>query len=129
MATLFLIFNHRLTHLQESDARSNLGVAAIVDLPDNLKAIWADVPPALDSLADYLAPVKHWLAATAVPGDYMLVQGDFGATFLMVTFAFAQGLVPLYSTTNRQAEEQHDPDGTVRLVHRFYHQRYRRYGR
>lgn len=76
------------------------------------------------AVRDFIA----WLAMTAHQGDYALVQGDFGATYLAVRFAFKQGLIPVYSTTQRQAEEEHLPDGSVRLVHRFEHCMFRRYG-
>jgi hypothetical protein len=46
----------------------------------------------------------------------VLIEGDFGACYLMVRFALEKGLVPLYSTTRREAEERYDADGSVRLV-------------
>jgi hypothetical protein len=58
----------------------------------------------------------------------VLIQGDFGATFLMVNFAFEKGLIPIHSTTEREATEELQPDGSVRLSHRFLHKRFRKYG-
>ena len=73
-------------------------------------------------------PVKKWLVAHARPGDFVLIQGDFGACFLMAVFSMDNGLVPLYSTTRRHAAEELQTDGRVKLIHHFRHERFRRYG-
>ncbi|HAY20616.1 MAG TPA: hypothetical protein DCY27_00280, partial [Desulfobacterales bacterium] len=86
------------------------------------------IPPDLLELTGYLKPICSWLVGQATPGDYVLIQGDFGATYLMVRFALEHGLIPVYATTSRQALEEHLPDGTVKLLHYFQHQMFRRYG-
>lgn len=125
---LFLLFNHTLTETQEADARQNLGVAAIVLPPPEIRRLWGEVPPEADSLADHLAPICAWLAQESKPGDYILIQGEFGATWIMVNEAASIGLVPIYSTTKRMTEEVDLPGGEVDIRHRFVHVRYRRYG-
>ena len=125
---LILLFNHRLTARQEEDARASLGVASILEPPVDIRAVWAQVPADIDGLADYLAPVFSWLAGIARSGDFVLIQGEFGATCLAVSEAFRLGLVPVYSTTRRQAIEEHLADGRVEIHHTFAHVRYRRYG-
>lgn len=128
MPRLFLLFNHELTPEQEAAAREELGVTDILAPPPELQVQWRQIPPELPGVAAYLKPFRDWLRQAARPGDYLLVQGDFGATYLMVQFAVAQGLIPIYATTRRQAQEERQPDGAVRLVHHFRHQRFRRYG-
>jgi hypothetical protein len=128
MKSLFLLFNHTLTPRQEEDARLNLEVERIVASPPAIEKLWSQIPAELESLACYLEPVRKWLERTATPGDLLLVQGDFGAVCLMVEFARQAGLVPLYSTTRREADEKHLEDGSVRLEHRFRHVRFRYYG-
>lgn len=125
--TLFLIFNHQFTPLQEADARASLGVDRIVALPDEVRRVWGNVPPDLPEIGGYLTPVKEWLAGNAEAGDAVLIQGDFGATFLMVGFCLGRGFVPVYSTTMREALEDHQPDGSVRMTHHFRHVRFRTY--
>jgi len=125
---LILLFNHHLTPDQEQDARRKLGIAKVVEPPKALRELWANVPPELLKLSVYLDPLKEWLAAHALPGDYVLIQGDFGATHLMVKFAFEKGFIPIYSTTEREATEELQADGSVRLSHRFLHKRFRKYG-
>ncbi len=125
---LILLFNHQLTPDQELDARRALGIAGVVEPPEALRELWGNIPPELDELGACLEPVKHWLLAHALPGDYVLIQGDFGATCLMVAFALARGFIPIYATTEREATEELQPDGSMKLTHRFRHRRFRKYG-
>ncbi|MGB9617843.1 MAG: CRISPR-associated protein Csx20 [Desulfomonilaceae bacterium] len=125
---LFILFNHTLTVSQEADARQSLGVAAIISPPPEISRLWADIPPESDSLTDYLTPIYAWLTQEARPGDYVLIQGEFGATWLMVNQAMRLGLIPIYSTTRRVAEDVILPNGVVETRHRFAHVRFRRYG-
>ena len=126
---LVVIFNHTLTSVQIDDARCALAIDAIILPPEEVKRAWAQIPATLEAIDDYLAGVRNWLSSTAEPGDYVLVQGDFGATYLLVRFALERGYVPLYSTTTRQANEVRLPNGEVRITHDFRHQIFRRYGR
>lgn len=125
---LFLLFNHRFTAAQHNAAQEQLGVRKIITLPPELQQLWSQIPPELAELATYLAPIRDWLAAQALVGDYVLIQGDFGATYLMVHFALNHDLIPVYATTSRLATEEHLPDGSVKMVHHFQHQIFRRYG-
>ncbi len=126
--TLFLIFNHQFTEKQEGHARMTLGVERIVTLPEDLLELWSQIPPDLPALSGYLEPLQTWLLANTGRGDFVLIQGDFGACHLMVEFAMQYGLVPIYSTTRREAQEEQQADGTVKLTHHFEHRRFRKYG-
>ncbi|MFH0824780.1 MAG: CRISPR-associated protein Csx20, partial [Pseudomonadota bacterium] len=118
---LFLIFNHTITEAQRNDARNTLGVEAIVELPPHLQTLWSNIPADMPELTSYLEPLRDRLKDRGKAGDFVLIQGDFGATYLMVRFALEQGLVPVYSTTKRRALEELLPDGSVKLVHNFQH--------
>ena len=126
---LFLLFNHNITNSQEADARSSLKISQIVEPSEEIKNLWKRVPPDLPAINGYLGPLKSWLSEQAAEGDFLLVQGDFGATYLMVSFAFEKGLVPIYSTTERAVKEQLSDNGAVELSHTFRHRRFRLYGR
>lgn len=110
------------------DARRSLEVETFILPPEPIQALWRQVPPEPNSLGGYLEPVSRWLAANADRGDLVLIQGEFGATYLMVRFAMENHLIPIYSTTERHAVEEHQPDGSVRLTHSFRHCRFRKYG-
>lgn len=126
--TMILLFNHTLTPDQERDAQTRLGVYRFMGPPKPIADLWAQIPPELESLSQYLTPVREWLQSVAAPGDVVLIQGDFGACCLMVRWAFGMGLAPVYSTTRREAVEKMGHDGSVQLIHRFRHVAYRHYG-
>jgi hypothetical protein len=125
---LFLIFNHEFTDDQIADARASLGVGSILKLPDELQNLWANIPPDIPSINDWLSPLIEWLYSEADLGDYFLIQGDFGACYIMATWALSHELIPIYSTTERIAEESILDDGSVLNTHKFKHAIFRRYG-
>ncbi len=127
-ASLFLLFNHRITKHQKAAARLSLDVDRIINLPFDLKDLWCQVPPGLSEIRDYLAPIRDWLKSKAMSGDYVLIQGDFGASYLMVMFAFDNDYIPIYSTTYRKAVEEDRDDGSIEITHNFQHHIFRRYG-
>ena len=128
MKSLFLIFNHTITPFQESDARASMGVGRIVSLPDELQQVWRQVPPDLPAISGYLDPVRQWLEEKGRFDDCLLVQGDFGACWFMVQFAFEHQMIPVYATTEREAAEERQPDGIIKTTRHFRHRMFRRYG-
>lgn len=125
----FLIFSHRLTRDQESDLRSNWKVERISSLPTDLQMLWSKIPPQLNALSTYLEPIRQWLQRNAKQEDLALIQGDFGATYILVEYALGLGVIPLYATTWRTLKEEVLPDGEVRQQRIFKHERFRVYGR
>ncbi len=127
MPNMFLLFSHSLTDEQLNDAQKTLRIQECISLPEELQARWSDVPPELEMIDDLLQPLFDWLLKEARPGDFLLVQGDFGVVYLAVTFAFAYKFVPVYATTQRKVMEKRLPDGKVQVQRMFQHVRYRRY--
>ena len=127
MPSLILLFNHTLTAAQEQDAYGSLGVCGIITPPADIQKRWSQVPPDTDALNECLDSVFSWLQEVAFPGDFVLIQGEFGATWLAVKEAFRLGLAPVYSTTRRMAVEEHLSCGDVEVRHIFSHVRFRRY--
>lgn len=125
--SLFLLFNHQITPDQELDARTSLKVKNIITMPRQIQDIWSQVPPDLDRISHVLSPVKSWLSFESSPGDYVLIQGDFGACYIMVNAAFDMGLIPVYATTKRAVSEELQPDGSLKVTRRFKHERFRKY--
>ena len=126
---LFVLFNHDLTDIQREDAVNRLGTTEILEPTTKLRKLWAAIPPEADNVGtcpEFIA-LRDWLGGNSRAGDYALIQGEFGATWLMVNFALQQKLVPIYSTTKRQAVEYHTADGGVEISHRFQHVRFRKY--
>jgi len=122
-----LIFSHQLTGEQEKDLLENWGVTRIVPMPKEVSSLWRNIPPDIHSLKVFLRPVLEWLIETAYPGDLVLVQGDFGATYIVANFSIRVGYVPIYSTTKREVEEKTLPGGIVEQSRVFSHCIFRKY--
>ena len=122
-----LIFSHELTAEQERELREKWCVTDIATMPEDISKRWKNVPPDLPSLKEYVRPLLEWLVKVALPGDLVLVQGDFGATYITVNFAMKIGLVPVYATTSRQVKERNMPGGVVEQSRIFSHRMFRKY--
>ncbi len=121
--TLYILMSHEITPSQKEDAAANLGIDRFVVIPSRW---WGQIPADEESVCNYTAEIEYWLAKEADRGDYLLVQGDFGATVRMVHFAQTIGVVPIYATTNRVSREVVDGD-RVTTVREFRHVRFRQY--
>ncbi|WP_462270677.1 CRISPR-associated protein Csx20 [Desulfobacter sp.] len=126
---MFLVFNHMLTLEQEAQTREVWGITHIITLPPELKKIWEQIPADLDDISDIILPVQQWLEKEADKNDVVLIQGDFGATWLLVDFALKAQLIPVYSVTQRDAREVVQADGSIKNTHVFKHRMFRLYGR
>ncbi len=129
MADLYLLFNHNLTREQQQGARRELNVENIISPPAHVKRIWGAIPPEKESIRPALTPVFAWIDHELSPGDFLLIQGDFGACWLVAKHAAQAGIIPLYATTRREAEERHATDNGVKITHTFRHVRFRQYGK
>lgn len=121
--TLFVLLNHALNEVQISELKTRFGVQKIINLSENLAKKWSEIPPELDSLSEFLSGFKDFLN-DAKKGDFVLIQGDFGATYLMVQYALNLGLTPIYATTKR--EVINDENGFTKKL--FKHEKFRFYG-
>jgi hypothetical protein len=128
MPNLILLFNHSLTPEQAEDATRSLGIAEFVRLPEDIRKLWQQVPADLGQIKKYLEPLSRWLRETGIAGDFVLIQGDFGATYLTIQLALELNLVPIYATTAREAVETAFADGTIQKTQLFRHVLFRRYG-
>ncbi len=126
MPKMFLLFSHKLTDEQIKDARESLNVDEFIYLPKKLQKLWSDIPPDIEDIDDYLKPIEDFLKKYAKPNDYVLIQGDFGATYKLVNFAFGNKLIPIYSTTKRIVKDI-NKDGKIITIREFKHCRFRKY--
>jgi hypothetical protein len=126
MKKMFLLFSHKLTSIQENDAKNSLGIEEFVYLPKDLQELWSNVPPKLEMLYDYLKPLEEFLLQHAKENDIILIQGDFGGVHNMVNFSNENRFIPVHSTTTRDVEEK-ILNGKVEKFSRFEHIIYRKY--
>jgi len=127
MAKMLLIFSHRLTEEQVKEAKKNFNVTEFVYLPEDLQYIWSNVPPEGEFNERYLDGIKSFLISNSNENDYVLVQGEYGATYLMVKWCFENNLIPIYSTTKRVYEFTKNDDETIENKHIFKHVSFRLY--
>lgn len=125
--TVFRFTSHPTGPEQEAELREAWGADAVRALPEDLQAVWSQLPPGPELPLAQLAPLLEWLRAEARPGDLAWIQGEFGAVFWLADAAFKLGLVPVYATTRREARSEPQPDGSVRNTHVFQHAGFRRY--
>lgn len=123
---MLLIFSHELTDKQRKEAMERFGISKFVALDDALLDKWADVPPHLENLSDYLSDIIAWIDKNGQPGDYALVQGDYGATMFIVDFCISKDITPVYATTKRKVIEEKIGE-TVKLLREFEHVMFREY--
>jgi len=123
---LILLFSHKLTDLQKIDAKESLDINDFIYLPSNLQNIWSQIPANIYNISPYLNQIKEYVQANTNQGDYILIQGDFGATYEMVQYAKEINLIPIYSTNSRESIEE-EIDGKVVKKSIFIHNIFRRY--
>lgn len=120
---MFVLISHDMTEAQKIDAVKTFGIEAFAMLPTEQ---WSRIPADVESVSSLLEPLRAKILSHAKKGDYLLVQGDFGATVSMVNFAYANGLIPVYATTQRNAKDTVVGDKIVTL-REFEHVRFRIY--
>ncbi|CAA6800743.1 MAG: Unknown protein [uncultured Sulfurovum sp.] len=126
-ATLHLLFNHTLTQDQKEDAHKTLHIENIVYFPSGLLDIWREIPAQKLYIKDMLYGHYAYMSKACKKGDYILIQGDAGATFLMVQKALSLKLIPIYATTKRQAIEKVVKGKSIKTSI-FEHVLFRKYG-
>lgn len=127
MPDLFLILNHRLTEYQKEEARRQLGVSSLIPLPEELQQIWSHIPANGELPVKRIQKIIHWLSAKGTAGDFVLVQGDYGATYFLVEFCFQNNFIPVYATTMRHSREIKISENEIEKTNRFSHRQFRKY--
>lgn len=123
---MFVIFSHKLTNTQIEDAKKSLRVSKFIHLPKELQDLWSNVDQS-QNINDFLLPIKKFIAKNYKEGDYVLIQGDFGATCNLVTFCKNLNLKAIYSTTLRKCKEKVKENGEVEKISYFSHISYKEY--
>jgi len=123
---MILLFSHQLSDPQKADATNTWGVEEFVYLPQKLQQIWSNISPDLDSLKEVLEPIKSYVKEVANENDLILIQGDFGASYMMVNYAKSLNLAPVYATTKRMVQELVENGKTIKKSI-FEHRRFREY--
>ena len=127
---VFVLLNHELSELQLKELRQQLQIKSVVCADDDVIALWKQVPSNGELPLDTLkSKVIGWFEQRAEEGDYVLVQGEFGASFYIVDYCFQKGLVPIYGTSRREYTERKNNNGGVVRQHVYRHVCFRKYHR
>ena len=124
---LYTIFSHTLSAEQFTDAHERFGVSEVVVFSKALLKLWSNIPADEEKIKPYLAPLWEHLK-DITKDDYILVQGDFGATYIVVEWVKSQGATAIYATTERNTVEKMVEGKSIKTSI-FSHVRYRIYGK
>lgn len=124
---MLVLLNHEWSEMQQVEARQRFGVEELLRPPPEIQRAFGEVGPEGELGEEQVCPLVDWLRDAGTPGDYFWVQGEHGLTVALVQKAARMGLVPVYATTRREAEEERQADGTTLAVRRFRHVQFRRY--
>lgn len=129
MRNFYLIFSHKLTDVQIQEIKNVLKCSNIVEMPDNLKNQWSAIPPEGELDKQIIKLFTDYLDKEAREEDYVLVSGEFGMTYAVVSHCFDKGLIPVYAASKRINEERINSEGEVEIQKVFRHVNFRRFPR
>lgn len=126
MKDFLVIMSHEISEKQKEDAYSSLKVNKITICPEYIKNIWQSIKPIDQLPIDDINNVISWIKKFSKKDDYILIQGEFGATYYVVSYCLQNSLIPVYATSKRSVIEEIDGDKVI--THRiFEHVCFRRY--
>lgn len=126
MKNLIVLMSHNMTENQKEDAYKTLKVKDILESNQDIKNIWSNIEPKSSLDLSRLDLVIDWIKKNSRKGDYILVQGEFGATFYIVDYCFKSNLIPIYATSKRQVIEEIQGDKII-TNRTFKHEGFRKY--
>lgn len=110
---MFVIISHDMDEKQKKQAVEMFKVEEFVKLPKELQKKWSNIPPEIENIEEYIKGIKEFLLKFAEEGDIVFVQGDYGATYSIVSFCKRQNLIPVYATTKRNVTEKKENCKTI----------------
>jgi len=114
--------NHKLTEAQIADLKENWGVTEIINLPENLKALWSQIDPeatSFDVVLDVVTPVYKFADANDI--SIAMVMGEMSASYKLINYLKSDGVFIVVATSKRISQEVTQEDGSVRKVNVFKH--------
>ncbi|MBT3217819.1 MAG: TIGR02221 family CRISPR-associated protein [Proteobacteria bacterium] len=121
------ITNHRLTPDQVEDARNSMGIKEVLELPPELKEAWATVPLDTAGMLAVVSTVFDWVWNKTSKNDVILVQGEYGATFALVSHLNAAHRRTVHATSKREVTERQNEHDSTETIRHFVHRGYRDY--
>ena len=125
MPDAFCLLNHKLTPMQEAELQDSFCATQIKYPPPGITELWSKIPTVREFTRVHLEPFTGWLQE-AVPGDIVVLQGEYSATFALADFSLHRGLFPVCAVTERVAQEKREGE-IVQKSYVFEHICFRRY--
>ena len=118
---IVLLFSHILTETQAKELKEQYRCENIIYMPEEIKMRWMSVD-------DNTSPeiFESFLLDNLKKGDYVLIQGDWGMTYKLITFAKKNGFIPIFSRTTRNVKEVNNGDKIIKTSI-FQHIGFRKY--
>ena len=126
MKKLLVIMSHNMTKTQKEHAYNTLHISKIIECNIHIKNIWSNINPISSLDLSKLDIVIKWIKENTAQGDYVLVQGEFGATFYIVDYCLKKGLIPIYATSKREVIEEINEEKII-TNRIFKHETFRKY--
>ena len=120
-----LLFSHQLTENQEKELVENFKVKKIVSLSSELQEMWSNVS-IKENYKENLEKIKKYIEENYKENDVMLVKGNWGYTYNIVTWSIEKKLIPVNSYTERNVEEIKDGEN-VKKISYFKHVKFIEY--
>ncbi|AWI13445.1 MULTISPECIES: CRISPR-associated protein Csx20 [Bacillaceae] len=124
---VFVVMSHELLTEQITELKNQLNCHEIIYLPEQLKDIWANIPPSGPWNDKWLADIISWLKSNMNREDIAIVQGEYGATVYLVNWLQKNGHAVYYATTERQVVETKTDEGSIINKRVFKHVNFRKY--
>ena len=121
---MYILLSHELTKEQYKDAVKSLNVDTFITLNNSQ---WSQIPADVEDISPFLEGVQHNVLQTANIDDVILVQGDFGAVYNIVSFCKKRNIKTFYATTKRDVIEYTDKNGKNVKKSVFEFRRFREY--
>ena len=118
---------HPLSLEQEKEIHSRFQPKEILQLPENLKSTWMNIPPYGPWDSEWIEEILKWIKSQICPSDIAIIQGEYGATFFLVKWLKQKGNAVYYATTERKVIETKHNDGTIETKRVFRHVYFREY--
>lgn len=125
MAKAYCLLNHDLTENQKNELFGKFYVSQVIYPDEELKSNWAQVPATESFDRKIIAQIINWLSA-AKESDCLIIQGEFGSTFLIVDYALKNKLIPLHAVTKRCSVEEKNGESIIKKIE-FQHVCFRKY--
>lgn len=126
MPKTFCLLNHQLTDNQKRELSEKYAAQEVIYPPAEISQLWSQIAPETER-SEISRKIIQWLVAqNAQAADLFIIQGEFGATFMLVDYALKNKMIALYATSRRVSKEVVEGE-TVRKEFSFEHIMFKEY--